>query len=343
MNQKTRKILVVDDSKSNLALLDAHLRKMGLTTILTDNAYKAIEISIDQQPDLILLDIMMPGIDGFEMCRQLKADNRTFSIPIIFISAKSEAVDKITGLDLGAIGYITKPFDLGELRARIGVVLRIIELQERNLLLANTDELTNLVNRRRFFEIFEREILQAKIKSQPLTLMMLDFDYFKNINDTYGHLVGDTILKQFGKILRENLYPLDVAARYGGEEFIVLMPDTSFEKASKAAERLHRTIDRSEWEVSGNSISITISIGQVTLEPNNIIDCRDMVKKADAALYVSKHKGRNCVVSWDEVNGDEKAFEPENQEFYVLQRKILSLTRQLRTQAMERYQLSKIL
>ena len=333
MSQKTRKILVVDDSETSLALLDMQLQKMGLATILANNAYGVIETAISEQPDLILLDIMMPDIDGFEMCKQLKDDVRTSSIPIIFITAKNEVVNRITGLDLGAIDYITKPFDLGELRARIGVVLRIIELQERNLSLANTDELTNLVNRRYFFEIFEREILHAKVKSRPLTLMMLDLDHFKSINDTYGHLVGDTILRQTGKILRENLYPLDVAARYGGEEFIVLMPETPFEKASRAAERLRGIVDRFQWQVFENRISITISIGLVTLEPNNIIDCQDIVKKADMALYAAKHKGRNCVVSWDQVDAVEKTIQPETQDFYELQTKISSLTKQLRTQA----------
>ena len=334
MSQKNRKILVVDDSKTSLALLDVQLKLMGLTTILTNNAYEVIETAIREQPDLILLDIMMPDIDGFEMCEQLKSDNRTSSIPIIFITAKKEVVDKIIGLNLGAIDYVTKPFDLGELRARIGVVLRIIELQEKNLSLANTDELTKLANRRRFFDIFEREILQSKITSRPLTLMMLDLDHFKSINDTYGHLVGDTILKKFAKILRDNLYPLDVAARYGGEEFIVLMPDTSFKKASKAGERLRGIVDRFDWKAYDNRISITISIGLVALEPNNIIDCRDMVKKADAALYAAKHKGRNCVVRWDQVNGDDRAVQPNTQDFYELQTKISSLTRQLRAQTM---------
>ena len=142
------------------------------------------------------------------------------------------------------------------------------------------------------------------------------------------------LLEQMGKILRENQYPLDVAARYGGEEFIILMPETSLEKASKAAERLRGVVDRFEWKVLDNRISITISIGLIALDPNNIIDCRDMVKKADATLYAAKHEGRNCVVRWDQVNDDEKIIEPKNQDFHELQTKISSLTRQLRTQAM---------
>ena len=334
MKQKTRTILVVDDNSDNLILLESQLQKVGLKVMSADNAHRAIEIAISEQPDLILLDVMMPGIDGFEACQRLKADNRTSSIPIIFISARNETIAKITGLDLGAIDYVTKPFNLGELRARISVVLRMIDLQEKNLLLANFDELTGLVNRRHFFEIFKREILQAKMKSHVLALMMLDVDHFKSINDTYGHLAGDAILKQAGKILRENLYPLDVAARYGGEEFAILMPETTLDKAVKAAERLRGIVDRWQWEISDHRISMTISIGLVALDPNYILDCQDMVAKADAALYAAKHKGRNCVVCWDEVGTDEEAVEAKNQDYHELQSKISSLTRELRTQAM---------
>lgn len=334
MKNKTRRILAVDDNNENLILLEAQLRKMGLESILVDNACKAIEIAISEQPDLILLDVMMPGTNGFEACQQLKADHRTSSIPIIFISARTDTVDKITGLDLGAIDYVAKPFNIGELRARIGVVLRIIELQEKNLSLANYDELTGLINRRHFFELFKREILQAKIKSHMMALMLLDVDHFKSINDTYGHLAGDAILKQTGKILRENLYPLDVAARYGGEEFTVLMPETSLGKALKAAERLRGIIDRWQWEISDNQLSITISIGLVALDSNHIIDCRDMIAKADEALYAAKHKGRNCVVCWNEIDTEEETVEPKTQDYHELQAKISSLTKELRTQAM---------
>lgn len=326
---------MVDDNWDNLLLLEAQLHRMGLKSILANHAQKAIETAISEQPDLILLDVMMPDLNGFEACQRLKADNRTSSIPIIFISARADTIDKITGLELGAIDYITKPFNLGELRARIGVVLRIIELQEKNLALANYDELTGLINRRHFFELFKREILQAKMKSHVMALMLLDVDHFKSINDTYGHLAGDVILKQTGKILRENLYPLDVAARYGGEEFTVLMPDTSLDKAKKAAERLRGIIDRWQWVVSDNPLSVTISIGLVALDPNHIIDSRDMVGKADAALYAAKHKGRNCVVCWNETDTEaDEAAEPKSQDYHELQTKISSLTRELRTQAM---------
>ncbi|MBL7107078.1 MAG: diguanylate cyclase [Phycisphaerae bacterium] len=334
MSKKTRKILAIDDDSTSLAILEDRLQSMDLQMISAKDANKGMEMAVNEQPDLILLDIVMPDIDGFELCRQLKADNRTSSIPIIFISAKNESVDKIEGLDLGAIDYVTKPFDIGELRARIGVVLRIIELQEKNLSLANTDELTGLINRRHFFDIFEREVLMAKMKNYSLALLMLDIDHFKSINDTYGHLSGDAILEQMGKILRENQYPLDVVARYGGEEFLILMPETHTQKAVKAADRLRGIIDRWEWKTLDNRISITTSIGLVASASNNIANCLDMVKKADAALYAAKQNGRNCVICWEQVNGEVETNEPKAHEFYELQTKIASLTGRLRTQAM---------
>lgn len=206
--------------------------------------------------------------------------------------------------------------------------------EEEQIRMANTDDLTGLVNRRRFFEVFEREILRAKMKSYPLALILLDIDHFKNINDTYGHIAGDNILKQIGRILKNNSYPLDVAARYGGEEFIILVPETSLEQVSKTAEKLCKIIGKWDWEVFDNRISITTSIGVVVLDSNNITDCQDMVKKADTALYIAKNNGRNSTVFWNQVYLSEKTVKPQTQDFHELQSKISSLTQRLRIQAM---------
>jgi diguanylate cyclase (GGDEF)-like protein len=336
---KQSKVLIVDDCQTNIALLKGNLKRMGLKSIPATNGEDAIALARTEKPDLILLDVMMPDMNGFEVCKALKSDHHTDSIPVIFISAKDQPVDKIKGLKYGAIDYVSKPFDSGELRARIGVVLRIIELQKKILSLANTDELTGLINRRHFFEIFERELLQAKMKGQSLTIVMVDIDHFKYTNDTYGHLAGDEILKQMGKILLENTYPLDITARYGGEEFIILMPDTSPEQAAKAAEKLRQVIDDYQWNIQGNEITVTISAGLFAANSKDIRSLEDVIKKADKAMYAAKQRGRNRLIKWSDIetNTEEKQQTCEKnvtKDFKELQNKISNLTNRLRSQTM---------
>lgn len=334
---KKGKVLIVDDSQTNITLLKGNLKKMGLQSIPATDGNTAIELARSEKPDIILLDVMMPDMDGFEVCRKLKSDHRTASIPVIFISAKDQSIDKIKGLKTGAIDYVTKPFDAGELRARIGVVMRITELQRKILSLANTDELTGLLNRRHFFEVFERELLKAKIKGRELTIVMLDIDHFKYINDTYGHIAGDQILKKMGKILHENTYPLDIIARYGGEEFIILMPETSPEQAIQAAERLRETVGNHQWEIGGNRITVTISIGLFAANSRDIKNAEDVIKKADAAMYTAKKRGRNRLIKWNQLEGGagiKKEEKTQIKDFRELQNKISALTDQLRSQAM---------
>lgn len=330
--RKQRKVLVVDDGEANLALLKAHLTGMGLTALLADNAAEGLDIAAVQQPDIILLDVMMPDIDGFEACRRLKTDVRTSSIPVIFVTAKDQSEDKICGLKLGAIDYITKPFNKGELQARISIVLQMIELQERLLMLANTDELTGLANRRHFFEILEREVLQAKLRGGSVAVMMFDIDHFKNINDNYGHLNGDRILQQLGKILSENIYPLDIAARFGGEEFVVLMPGMPVEIAARRADKLRQIIDRYKWEVSNQPISVTCSVGISVFDGSNAADFYELIRKADDALYAAKHHGRNCVVAYDQIDPNEQSSEQQDRDFRELQTKISTLAHQIKSQ-----------
>ena len=331
--KETRKILVIDDSQTNLVLLEAYLKQMGLTTLLAKDPKNGLKIAIDDMPDLILLDIMMPDMDGFEVCKRLKADSRTSSIPIIFISAKDQVDDKIKGLKLGAIDYVTKPFDQGELKARISIVLKMVELQEILLSRANTDELTGLSNRRHFFEILEREILQTKIKGHPLSVIMLDLDHFKGINDTYGHLTGDLILEQMGGLLRDNIYPLDVSARYGGEEFIILMPETNVGNAEKAAERLRMVIDKYPWKIEEQDVAVTVSIGVAAVDNNNLLVSHELIRRADTALYNAKGKGRDNVVVWDHLKPNEEVEDSSNQNYIQLEAKVSTLTKQIQEQA----------
>ncbi len=332
---RKRKALIIDDSATSIIILENMLKAMNLDTVSARDGNDGIRTAIHEKPDLILLDILMPGIDGFETCERLKSSEETAGIPIIFISTKDESLDKIKGLELGAIDYIAKPFDVGELRARIGVVLHLIELQEKRLELANTDELTGIYNRRHFFQVFEREVLRAKISATPLSLMLFDIDHFKNVNDTYGHLAGDMILKQMGQVLNENRYPLDVVARYGGEEFIVLLPHMSKEKAIDTAEKMRRTIDEHLWNIGNQEISISVSIGLVSLETIDTTNLKEIVQRADDSLYTAKENGRNQVVVWDNSKTTAQPQEGYiNDQYSELQDKVSLLSQQLKKQAM---------
>ncbi|MFC1676864.1 diguanylate cyclase [Planctomycetota bacterium] len=328
---KNDKVLVVDDNPIDLALLKVHLENMGLRPLLAQDSRSAIETAIKEQPILILLDKVMPDVDGFEICKKLKTDMRTSAIPVIFISADEQLSDKVAGLNIGAIDYITKPFDPSELKARIGIVRQMIELQKKLLSLANTDELTGMLNRRRFFDILEREILQGKIEGKPLALMILDIDNFKKINDTYGHPEGDMILKKMGQIFEENLYPLDVSCRWGGEEFTILLPRTSPENSVRVAEKLRKIIDNYQWQVSDKYISVTVSIGLANLGSENITDSSGLIKKADDALYAAKRSGKNCVITAEQLDAQEQVPQPRDRDYNELQAKISSLREQLRT------------
>ena len=331
-DKQKRKVAVIDDSPTNLSLVKVYLERMGLAPLLAQSGEQGIALVLDQQPDLILLDIMMPYVDGYEVCRRLKSDTRTSAIPIIFISAKDKTADKIAGLKLGATDYITKPFDPGELEARIRIILRMIELQEKLVTQANTDELTGLANRRYFSEMLERELLQAKSAATALSLVMLDLDHFKAINDTYGHLGGDAILRQLARTLTENIHPLDIAARYGGEEFVIVLPNTSSEKALHAIERIRVLVEDCHWSISAENVPVTISAGVTTMEIQEQLGPEELVKRADTALYYAKQHGRNQVICWTQIDSNQQAVQLQKHDVTALQSQISLLTQQLHQQ-----------
>jgi diguanylate cyclase (GGDEF)-like protein len=335
MNKKQVKILLVDDDPADRKLAQLAL-KSGLHTVefVTDIADTLTQAMLSLKKggiDLVLLDLGLPDSNGIETVDRLRDAHP--NIPIIVLTGLSDEEIGVEAIRRGAVDYVTKPFKPSGLRTRIGIALQIVELQKKLLLLANTDELTGLANRRHFFDILDREILRAKIDGSSLAVMMLDIDHFKSANDTYGHRGGDEILAQMGKILNENIYPLDVAARYGGEEFIILMPNTSPEKAYQAAERLRKIVDQYRWKVLDKTISITTSIGLASVDSNNLMSSYDLAEKADTALYNAKRRGRNCVVRWENVNSAQEPEQPDDRVYHELQNKVASLTRKLRSHA----------
>ncbi len=297
-------ILIVDDMAENVTLLSRILANQGYTVQTADHGAQAIEYARTASPDLILLDINMPGMDGFETCVRLKQDERTRDIPVIFISALDAVEDKVKAFHSGGVDYIPKPFDYEEVRARVKthlIILRLrVQLQSANrelTALANQDPLTDCFNRRHFMTLAEQELQRTIRYKHPLSLVMLDIDKFKNFNDQYGHQIGDQVLCALVNVCQKKLRSIDILGRYGGEEFIILLPETVAGGGLQAAERLREKIEKMEIASIKTKSPVTVSMGVASLDsdfdPAQTLDM--LIKRADQALYAAKSAGRNCV------------------------------------------------
>lgn len=298
-------ILLVDDDPINRELLEARLSSAGYRVQSASNGAEALAAAAKCQPDLVLMDIMMPGMSGYDVCRSLKSNPATEAIPVIFISAKTNVTDRVAGLQMGAHDFISKPFFTEELLARVEVALR--GKQERDRLreeagrlqaMTLTDPLTGLYNRRMLDERLEEEISRSRRYGTPLTCLMIDIDDFKRVNDQLGHATGDLVLKQLAEVLRTCSRAIDVVARYGGEEFAVLLPETCVQGATQAAERMRAQLTRdfSCGRVPGVT-RITMSVGIARLLEGDT--GADLLSRADCAMYRAKAQGKDRVVSAD--------------------------------------------
>ncbi|HEX6941013.1 MAG TPA: PleD family two-component system response regulator [Longimicrobiales bacterium] len=301
------RILVVDDSRDNLEVLSTRLRFRGYAVETATTGEEALERVAESPPDLILLDVMMPGLDGYEVARRIRADSRLPFIPIILITARDSTQDKVAGLDAGANDYLTKPINFPELEARVRSMLRIKELHEeledKNKELARlsiSDGLTGLYNHRHIQEVVREEFERAKRSREPLAVVMFDFDHFKKVNDTYGHQVGDRVLQEMAMILRRTAREIDKLGRYGGEEFIAVLPDTGIDDAATFAERVRERVERHPFAVGrARPLHLTVSAGVATYPHPAVYNPRTLIHRADQALYTAKAEGRNRVVRFD--------------------------------------------
>lgn len=288
-------ILIIDDEPFYINLLAESLSPDNniMIALNAQDALLRLEVKI---PDLILLDILMPGMSGYELCKLIKENKKFKQIPIIFISTKEEMADELKGLELGAIDFLSKPFLLPLVKLRVTNILKFQQQTKLLEQLAHKDALTGIANRRSFDEHLQREWLISCRHQTKLSLLMIDVDYFKAYNDFYGHDEGDQCLQKIALALTEILRASDEVCRYGGEEFVLVLPDTPSEIAQKIAEKLCIGIAGLEIAHARSSISdhVTISIGVATL----IADDRSattLVKLADVNLYKAKHAGRNQV------------------------------------------------
>ena len=306
-------LLIVDDHEDNVDVLRARLGARGYRIATASDGEEALRLVAECPPDLILLDVMMPRVDGHEVARRVKADPGLPFIPIIMQTALDSVESKVEGLRAGADDYITKPINFAELEARVRSMLRIkalqtaLEKRERELAAANeelqrmavTDGLTGLFNRRHLEERLREMFEHSQRFREPLACVMFDLDHFKSVNDTYGHQAGDAVLRQLAVLLKSNAREVDRIGRYGGEEFMALLPGTVLDAAVTFAERTRQAVEGHVFTLDGGTLRRTMSCGAAAWPHPRIKHREALVKFADDALYVAKELGRNRVVRFD--------------------------------------------
>ncbi|ARN75116.1 diguanylate cyclase [Oceanicoccus sagamiensis] len=290
MEYRKPEILIVDDSPANIHVLAQLLSAEYQVKVASDGA-RCLELALaGPAPDLILLDVNMPEINGYEVCKQLKANEATKTIPIIFITGMTSAENEAYGFELGAVDYISKPFHPAVVEARVKTQITIKQQADKLERMAMRDQLTGLYNRYYLIDIASKKIASAVNHQSPLSIAVIDIDKFKSFNDQYGHEFGDEVLVEFAQLLESHCCANDVVSRYGGEEFVMLMEGSDLALSLEKSESLRRIAS----ELKPKGISVTASFGVTTLRPQD--DCfDDMFSRADAALFAAKTAGRNCV------------------------------------------------
>ena len=290
-------LLIFDDEKQNRLLL-TELFGTTYKIIQAKNGVQALEKARQHRPDLILLDVLMPEMDGMGVLRELKRDDATRLIPVIFITALDSATDEENGLNLGAVDYISKPFHPPIVRVRVRNQLQLVHQQRLLEQLASLDGLTGIPNRRQFDATLLKEWHRCQRNQQPLSLIVADVDFFKKYNDALGHAAGDRVLQEVAATLRQAARrPGDLVARYGGEEFVLLLPETNATGAQALAEGLQQLLHSKAFAHPNSSLGpwLTMSMGGNTIVPSTTALDPEFFALADAALYRAKHQGRNQV------------------------------------------------
>jgi two-component system, cell cycle response regulator len=295
------RVLIADDDPVSRHMLQVSLYKAGYEVISAcdgEEAFRLLERT--DCPRLAILDWMMPGKDGIEICREIRKRGPESYVYMILLTAKGQQAEVIEGLDAGADDYLTKPFDLHELKARLRVGKRLIELQEQLVsareqlrIEATHDSLTSVWNHKAILEIAERELIRSKREGSPLAVIMGDLDYFKLVNDTYGHAVGDIVLRETARRMSAVVRPYDSIGRYGGEEFLIVTPGCGLRDTTQLAERLRKSICEEAIGQSVPGLTVTMSFG--VADGAEFEQGEQLVRAADSALYSAKNSGRNRV------------------------------------------------
>ena len=299
-------ILIIDDTNSVRQQILDILQGTDLFNAYFEagNGLEGLKILLNEKIDIVLCDVEMPGMDGFKFLAMVNAREDLQDIPVLLLTSHEAMETKVKGLEQGASDYLTKPFSPEELLARVKVHLKIKALQDdlraNNQLLqklAQTDPLTELHNRRHMMETLEAEFDRSNRVASPFALLMIDLDHFKQVNDTYGHQLGDRVLQSIAWEIKGSLRQYDSAARFGGEEFALLLPETALKGANLVAERLRQSINDIEFAGPLSGLKVTVSVGVAAIPNAKVSTISDLIRLADDALYAAKRNGRNRVES----------------------------------------------
>ncbi|MFQ5442885.1 MAG: diguanylate cyclase [Thermodesulfobacteriota bacterium] len=296
------KVLVAEDDRTSRRILESNLAKWGYNvTAVSDGAGALEQLHGNDGPQIAVLDWLMPGMDGVEVCRAVRKKEKERYTYIILLTAVSESAKIVKGMNSGADDYVVKPYKMEELKVRLNAGRRIIELQgelieAKNRLqkLSMTDPLTGILNRRALYDRMNSEMSRAEREKGEMSIAIMDVDLFKRINDRYGHLAGDAVLKGLVERISEALRPYDTVGRFGGEEFLVVLPGNAGEDARKICERVRRAIKSAPFTYEGAKMDITVSIGGAAWSAGT--EANALISAADGALYRAKEEGRDRVV-----------------------------------------------
>lgn len=304
MFEHVGKILVIDDERINIQLLYEALSD-DYSILAASDGESGLKIAREQEPDLILLDIMLGEVSGYDVCEKLKQESATSGIPIIFVTGQDSTEDELRGLELGAVDYFKKPFSIPLVKMRVSKQMELKRKTDLLEYLSLVDGLTGIANRRQFDEKLEQSIRYIDRNHRGLSLLIMDIDFFKQYNDTYGHVKGDEALKRVANVLRNGASrPMDFVARYGGEEFAVIILDATKEEGVAVAEKLRTMVENMNiMHATSNLKHLTISVGVTHISAQHTIhvDAKDLIEDADQCLYLAKKDGRNCVVASNAV------------------------------------------
>lgn len=293
-SDKTKEILLVDDMPKNLQVLASQLSEVNYQITMATNGESALKSLEQSIPDLILLDINMPGLNGFETCELMKQNEAYRDIPVIFLTARDEPDDIVKGFEIGGVDYLTKPFYQAELLVRIKNILELFDLRKKLEQAAITDPLTTLMNRRGMLERLEQEVSRLKRRGLSGCIILSDIDNFKSINDTLGHDYGDYVLESVANIMLKSLRKEDLVSRWGGEEFLIFLSDTDIDNGFNIIDKLRESISSYSFEFQGVTKTVTMTFGLTLYNVEQTID--QNIKVADELLYSGKTSGKNRVV-----------------------------------------------